>query len=101
MASGGCHRIAERRSLAHDRTRLSIDRLRAAQVERESYVGPWLPERLIAPITDHPDGRPSVVGRLTMLERLTAQERATFLLQVFDHARCSITLHAKKKSWPR
>jgi len=28
-------------------TRLAIDRLRALKVEREAYVGPWLPEPLI------------------------------------------------------
>ncbi len=28
-------------------TRLCIDRLRAARAERETYVGPWLPEPLV------------------------------------------------------
>ena len=28
-------------------TRLAIDRLRSAQVRREHYVGPWLPEPLL------------------------------------------------------
>ena len=28
-------------------TRLCIDRLRAARIEREAYVGPWVPEPLI------------------------------------------------------
>jgi len=69
-------------------TRLSIDRLRSAQRQRESYVGPWLPE----PVTDEPGPAESAeladsltLGFLTMLERLTPVERAVFLLaDVFD-----------------
>lgn len=33
-------------------TRLSIDRLRSAQVQREEYVGPWLPEPLLTDRTE-------------------------------------------------
>ncbi|HXF61352.1 MAG TPA: sigma factor, partial [Caldilineaceae bacterium] len=29
-------------------TRLAIDHLRSAQVKREEYVGPWLPEPILA-----------------------------------------------------
>jgi RNA polymerase sigma-70 factor (ECF subfamily) len=29
-------------------TRLCIDQLRSARVQREEYIGPWLPEPLIA-----------------------------------------------------
>jgi RNA polymerase sigma-70 factor (ECF subfamily) len=69
-------------------TRLAIDRLRSAQYQRESYVGPWLPE----PVTDEPDPAESAaladsltLGFLTLLERLTPLERAVFLLaDVFD-----------------
>jgi RNA polymerase sigma-70 factor, ECF subfamily len=69
-------------------TRLSIDRLRSAQHQRETYVGPWLPE----PVTDLPGPAESAeladsltLGFLTMLERLTPIERAVFLLaDVFD-----------------
>jgi RNA polymerase sigma-70 factor, ECF subfamily len=69
-------------------TRLAIDRLRSAQHQRESYVGPWLPE----PVTDAPGPAESAeladsltLGFLTMLERLTPIERAVFLLaDVFD-----------------
>ena len=35
-------------------TRLCLDRLRAAKVEREAYKGPWLPEPLIEPLTEDP-----------------------------------------------
>jgi RNA polymerase sigma-70 factor (ECF subfamily) len=69
-------------------TRLAIDRLRSAQHQRETYVGPWLPE----PVTDGPGPAESAeladsltLGFLTMLERLTPIERAVFLLaDVFD-----------------
>jgi RNA polymerase sigma-70 factor (ECF subfamily) len=69
-------------------TRLAIDRLRSAQHQRESYVGPWLPE----PVTADPDPAESAaladsltLGFLTLLERLTPLERAVFLLaDVFD-----------------
>jgi RNA polymerase sigma-70 factor (ECF subfamily) len=69
-------------------TRLAIDRLRSAQHQRETYVGPWLPE----PVTAAPGPAESAeladsltLGFLTMLERLTPVERAVFLLaDVFD-----------------
>ena len=39
-------------------TRLCIDQLRSARVRRESYVGEWLPEPLVADATDDPWIRP-------------------------------------------
>lgn len=72
-------------------TRLSIDRLRAAKVEREAYVGWWLPE----PLVELDERTPEMaveradelsVALLRVLERLSPDERAAFLLrQVFDH----------------
>ncbi|MEM9466699.1 MAG: RNA polymerase sigma factor SigJ [Actinomycetota bacterium] len=65
-------------------TRLAIDRLRSAQVVREEYVGPWLPE----PIVTGDDPADQVVlaeslslAFLTMLERLDPVERAAFVLR--------------------
>jgi RNA polymerase sigma factor (sigma-70 family) len=72
-------------------TRLALDRLRRAKVEREHYTGPWLPEPLIDP-EQHPEARAEHAETLTMsflvmLERLTADERAAFLLHdVFDYS---------------
>jgi len=69
-------------------TRLAIDRLRALKVEREAYTGPWLPEPLITP--DPPDREAELASDLSvafmvLLERLTPEERAAFLLHdVFD-----------------
>jgi len=67
-------------------TRLSIDRLRAAKVQREHYVGTWLPEPLL---TDAPATPEQVLERagdvsvafLTVLERLAPEARAAFLLR--------------------
>lgn len=72
-------------------TRLSIDRLRAAKAERESYVGRWLPEPLVEWDERTPEAAAELasdlsVAFLLVLERLAPEERAAFLLrQVFDH----------------
>jgi RNA polymerase sigma-70 factor, ECF subfamily len=79
-------------------TRLSIDKLRKASVEREKYIGPWLPEPLVANIADIASTSPTPEEKLetasdlsmaymVLLERLTPVERAAFLLHdVFDCA---------------
>ena len=70
-------------------TRLSIDRLRRLKTEREAYIGPWLPEPIVAP-EPPPDRQLELaddlsVAFLTLLERLAPDERAAFLLHdVFD-----------------
>lgn len=72
-------------------TRLALDRLRHAKIERTHYTGPWLPEPLIEP-EDQPDTRAEQAETLTLsflllLERLTPEERAAFLLRdVFDYS---------------
>jgi RNA polymerase sigma-70 factor (ECF subfamily) len=71
-------------------TRLAIDRLRALKVEREAYVGPWLPEPLMSTEPPSPDRAVELasdlsVAFLVLLERLGPEERAAFLLHdVFD-----------------
>ncbi len=73
-------------------TRLSIDKLRKASVEREKYIGPWLPEPLLASTSPTPEEELETASDLSMaymvlLERLTPIERAAFLLHdVFDCA---------------
>lgn len=72
-------------------TRLSIDRLRAVKAEREAYVGFWLPEPLVAVDDQGPEALAELADDLSMallrvLEQLSPEERAAFLLrQVFDH----------------
>jgi RNA polymerase sigma-70 factor (ECF subfamily) len=73
--------------LVRTTTRLCIDRLRKAKVERAAYRGPWLPEPLIEPLTEDPVERAEdvSVAFLLALERLSPLERAVFLLHdVFE-----------------
>ena len=74
--------------------RLCLDALRAAKARRETYVGPWLPEpispddaRAFAPA---PDAAAELASDLSLallhlLERLSPEERAAFILHdAFD-----------------
>lgn len=86
-------------------TRLAIDRLRAAKVERETYVGWWLPEPLVELDERTPEAAAELAGELSVaflwvLERLSPEERAAFLLrQVFDHGYAEIaTLLGKNEA---
>ncbi len=71
-------------------TRLSIDRLRLLAKERETYIGPWLPEPLFGNKIYTPEEELEFASNLSMafmalLERLSPVERAAFLLRdVFD-----------------
>jgi len=70
-------------------TRWCIDRLRALKLEREVYVGPWLPEPIVAevasPETELDKAQHLSIAFLLMLERLSPEERAAFLLhEVLD-----------------
>jgi RNA polymerase sigma-70 factor (TIGR02957 family) len=71
-------------------TRTSIDRLRAARVEREHYQGIWLPEPLVSGSPPTPEellekADQVSLGLLRLMERLTPESRAAFLLrEVFD-----------------
>ena len=72
-------------------TRLCLDRLKSAQAQRETYIGPWLPEPILTSSEDNPEERAELkdslsMAFLTLLERLNPVERAVFLLrQVFDY----------------
>jgi RNA polymerase sigma-70 factor, ECF subfamily len=60
-------------------TNVAMDRLRAAARQRETYVGPWLPEPVI---TDETTDAESVsTALLVVLESLTPLERAVFVLK--------------------
>jgi RNA polymerase sigma-70 factor (ECF subfamily) len=73
-------------------TRLCLDRLRVARVEREAYIGPWLPEPLLTGDAVPPDHHAELasdlsIAFLVLLERLAPEERAAFLLHdVFECA---------------
>jgi RNA polymerase sigma-70 factor (ECF subfamily) len=73
-------------------TNLCLNLLASARVRRESYVGRWLPEPLLAgdPMlgpADTAEQRESVsYAVLTLLERLSPNERAVYVLrEAFDH----------------
>jgi RNA polymerase sigma-70 factor, ECF subfamily len=73
-------------------TRVSIDVLRSARVRRETYVGHWLPEPLLTDDASttypaYPDPEHAVeladslsMAALLLLERLTPEQRAVFVL---------------------
>src|SRR5438105_2153579 len=75
-------------------TRLCLDHLRSARVQREQYVGPWLPEPLMT--EQAPDAAETnalheslSMAFLVLLESLTPLERAVFLLHdvfAYDYA---------------
>jgi RNA polymerase sigma factor (sigma-70 family) len=77
--------------LATITTRLAIDHLRSARVRRESYVGTWLPEPLVAGAGPDPAELAETSDSLSMaflvlLESLAPAERAVFLLrEVFGY----------------
>jgi RNA polymerase sigma-70 factor (TIGR02957 family) len=77
--------------LATMTTRLAIDHLRSARVRRESYVGTWLPEPLLADDGPGPAERAEMsdslsLAFLVLLESLSPVERAVFLLrEVFGY----------------
>lgn len=74
-------------------TRLCLNHLQRAQQQREQYPGPWLPEPIVTCQAEadnpavHLELQESLsLAFLTLLEQLTALERAVFLLrEVFDY----------------
>jgi RNA polymerase sigma-70 factor, ECF subfamily len=72
-------------------SRLCLNQLQSARVQREEYVGQWLPEPIVTDPASDPFGIIKVDESLSMaflvlLERLTPIERAVFLLrEVFEY----------------
>ncbi len=68
-------------------SRLSLDYLKSARVQREEYVGPWLPEPVLTPSSDSDpayavEQQESVsMALLTLLDRLTPDQRIVFVLR--------------------
>ncbi|MFC5287559.1 sigma-70 family RNA polymerase sigma factor [Actinokineospora guangxiensis] len=69
--------------------RLCLDRLRSAAVRRERYVGPWLPEPVVAPLVGAPGEDPADaavrgddvrMAALVVLDRLTPEQRVALVL---------------------
>lgn len=73
---------------------LCLDHLKSARVQREAYIGPWLPEpvltgdgaSLLSPLRQIGDQESISMAFLVLLESLSPLERAVFLLrEVFDY----------------
>jgi RNA polymerase sigma-70 factor (ECF subfamily) len=76
-------------------TRLCLDHLKSARHQRETYVGPWLPEPLATETVDPADiaGTADTLtfAFLVVLESLSPLERAAFVLHdVFGHPHTEI-----------
>jgi RNA polymerase sigma-70 factor (ECF subfamily) len=78
-------------------TRLAIDQLRKAQTRKESYVGPWLPEPVLADAVDPREAASAEdrvvrddtvsLAMLLVMETLSPLERAVFVLrEAFDYS---------------
>jgi RNA polymerase sigma-70 factor (ECF subfamily) len=75
-------------------TRLCLDRLKSARKAREEYVGPWLPEPVLTSELGDPEtvlqrSESITLAFLVLLETLTPEERAVFLLKdvyEYEHA---------------
>jgi RNA polymerase sigma-70 factor (ECF subfamily) len=57
-------------------TRLCLDQLKSARRQRETYLGPWLPD----PVLEEEAGEDVTLPLMLALERLSPLERAAFLL---------------------
>jgi RNA polymerase sigma-70 factor (ECF subfamily) len=72
-------------------TRLCINHLKSARVQREAYVGPWLPEPLVSGLSVDPGENAKLseslsLAFLVLLESLNPTERAVFVLrEVFNY----------------
>jgi RNA polymerase sigma-70 factor (ECF subfamily) len=79
-------------------TRLAIAELTTARARRESYVGPWLPEPVDTstdPLLGAERAEALSFAVLLLLEKLTAAERAAFVLHAafdYPHARVAEVL---------
>lgn len=74
-------------------TRLCLNHLELAKIQREAYIGPWLPEPALTDMDERftPANQAEMhesvsMAFLVLLEQLTPAERAVFLLrEVFDY----------------
>jgi len=77
-------------------TRLCLDRLKSARATREEYIGPWLPEPVLTSEIEGPDtmvqrAESVTLAFLVLLEKLSPEERAVFLLkEIFEYSHAEI-----------
>lgn len=78
-------------------TRLCLDRLKSARAAREEYIGPWLPEPVLTSEIASPDtmlqrAESVTLAFLVLLEKLSPEERAVFLLkEIFEYSHAEIS----------
>jgi RNA polymerase sigma-70 factor (ECF subfamily) len=71
--------------------RICLDRIRSAAAQREHYIGPWLPEPIVSPLTPTPEGSSDPLeevvrsdgvrmAALVVLQRLSPEQRVAFVL---------------------
>ena len=93
--------VADPRSyLARIVTNTALNRLRSVRSRREAYIGPWLPEPLLTAAGPDAAERAELaesvsVAMLVVLESLTPEERAVFVLREvfgFDYAEIGTAL---------
>jgi len=88
-------RVAEPKAyLARIVANLAMDRLRSTRNQRETYVGPWLPEPILTSCDAAEgvtDAESVSMAMLVVLETLSPLERAVFVLkEVFDFSYAEI-----------
>jgi len=77
-------------------TRLCLDRLKSARATREEYIGPWLPEPVLTSEVESPAimvqrTESLTLAFLVLLEKLTPEERAVFLLKdIFEYGHSEV-----------
>ncbi len=72
-------------------SRLALDHLRSARVRRETYVGEWLPEPLVASADDDPARKAEMpdslsLAFLVLLESLSPEQREELANRFFAAA---------------
>jgi RNA polymerase sigma-70 factor (ECF subfamily) len=88
--------------LATTTTRLAINVLQSARARRETYVGPWLPEPVDTradPALGAERGEALELAVLTLLERLSATERAAYVLREafgYDYKEIADVIHVEE-----
>ena len=89
-------------------TRLCLDHLRSAKVQREQYIGPWLPEPLVQATSPNAEENITLsetlsLAFLVLLESLSPTERATFLLrEIFDYDNAEVaSIDGKSEAYCR
>ena len=86
--------------LARVVTNTALNRLRSVRSRREAYIGPWLPEPLLTEAGPDAEERAELaesvsMAMLVVLESLTPEERAVFVLREvfgFEHAEIGAAL---------